>query len=207
MYRIGICDDEAGTCSELEKMIEGFARTHSLAVKTKVWYTGEALCDSLDAGERVDLLFLDILLTGQTGIEVGEFIRNRLEDMKTAIVFISQKSQYAIQLFKIQPIDFLVKPIGEERVADVLRLWGRLHLSPVRSLEVKAGKRFFRIPYDDILYLYSDDKTVNVVMRDRKECFYGKLKSLYGTLPDNFIPSIIPTSLIWIICRNASMKR
>lgn len=187
MYRIGICDDETGTCSELEKMIEAFAKENSIALRTIIWYTGEALCSFLREGNKVDLLFLDIRLTGQSGIDVGNFIRNCLDDMKTAIVFISQRSQYAMQLFKMQPIDFLIKPINQEKIAGVLNLWNRLNHSAEKSLEIKTGKRFFRIPYDDILYLCSNNKIINVIMQERNEDFYGKLKSLCSVLPDNFV--------------------
>lgn len=187
MYRIGICDDDAAVCGELEKMIEAYAKENRMALETVIWYTGEALCGSLRAGNRVDLLFLDIRLKGQSGIEAGEFIRNGLEDRKTAIVFISRGSQYAMQLFRLQPIDFLLKPLDYERVAEAMRLWSRLNCSEDKCFEIKTGKRFYRIPYNDIVYLYSDNKTVNVVMEDREERFYGKLKDMRDILPENFV--------------------
>lgn len=92
-----------------------------------------------------------------------------------------------MQLFRLQPIEFLLKPLDYERVAEVMRLWGELNYSAEKCLEIKTGKRLFRIPYDDILYLYSDNKTVNVVMEDREEHFYGKLKNLRDILPENFV--------------------
>lgn len=54
MYRIGICDDNAGMCSELEKMIETYARGSHMAIETVIWYTGEVLCGFLREGNRVD---------------------------------------------------------------------------------------------------------------------------------------------------------
>lgn len=187
MYRIGICDDDAVMCSELEKMIEAYAKENHVALETVIWYTGEALYGFLCVGNRVDLLFLDIKLKGLSGIEVGAFIRNELGDRKTAIVFISRGSQYAMQLFRLQPIDFLLKPLDYEKIDDVLTFWNRLNRSAEKCLEIRSGKRFFRIPYDDILYLYSDNKTVNVVMEGREERFYGKLVSMRDILPENFV--------------------
>lgn len=92
MYRIGICGDDARVSGELEEMIEVYAKENRMALETVIWNTGEALGGFLCAGNRVDLLFLDIRLKGQSGIEVGEFIRNGLGDRKTAIVFMSRGS-------------------------------------------------------------------------------------------------------------------
>ena len=59
---------------------------------------------------------LDIELISTNGIKVGKFIRDELENLEIAIVYISSKSSYAMNLFRVQPIDFLVKPIEKERI-------------------------------------------------------------------------------------------
>ena len=70
-------------------------------------------------GNPLDVLLLDIELWKMTGIEAGSFIRNRLEDRRLQIVYISGKASYAWSLFKTQPLDFLVKPIRQEQVDEV----------------------------------------------------------------------------------------
>lgn len=67
---------------------------------------GREYRERFEKGNRVDLLFLDIELVQNNGIAVGNFIRNELEDMQTRIVYISSKESYAMQLFKVQPLDF-----------------------------------------------------------------------------------------------------
>lgn len=89
---------------------------------------------------------MNIKLKGLSGLEVGEFIRNDLGDRNTSIVFISQGSQYAMQLFRLQSVDFLLKPLDYEKIDDVLTFWNRLNRSAEKCLEVRSGKRFFRIP-------------------------------------------------------------
>lgn len=67
------------------------------------------------ADGHLDILFLDIELFKMTGIEIGHYIRNELDDMGLQLIYISGQPSYAQQLFKTQPMDFLVKPITQDR--------------------------------------------------------------------------------------------
>ena len=116
MYNIGICDDGKNICSSLEEMILQYAEKINIPVEIKIWYTGEGLCDYLKERQQIDILFLDIELFEMTGIQAGDFIRNRLEDRGMQIIYISGKSSYARELFKTQPMDFLVKPITQQNI-------------------------------------------------------------------------------------------
>lgn len=90
MYNIGICDDGKNICALLEEMVIQYADKNKLKIDTQVWYTGEDLCKYLEQGGHLDILFLDIELIKLTGIEVGDFIRNKLEDRGMQIVYISE---------------------------------------------------------------------------------------------------------------------
>ena len=108
MYRIGICDDDRILCSEQEEQIRRISGKMGVKAETEVWESGESLREDLEKGFRLDLLFLDIELVQANGVDVGRFIRNELNDMEMHIVYISSKQNYAMQLFKIQPLDFLI---------------------------------------------------------------------------------------------------
>lgn len=120
VFYIGICDDEKGTCADLENMLYENGQMHGIKIDVSVWYTGEGLCDFLKRGNKLDVLFLDIELISTDGIKVGSFIREELENIETAIVYISSKSSYAMNLFRIQPLDFLIKPLTSKVIEDVM---------------------------------------------------------------------------------------
>ena len=120
MYRIGICDDDRILCSELEEQIRRISGKMGVKAETEVWGSGESLREDLEKGFRLDLLFLDIELVQANGVDVGRFIRNELNDMEMHIVYISSKQNYAMQLFKIQPLDFLIKPVPKDQLREVL---------------------------------------------------------------------------------------
>lgn len=187
MYRIGICDDDKELCSRLEEQIYQIAKELSAEADVEVWYSGESILRDLENGMRLDLLFLDIELVRENGISVGKFIRGEMEDMQTHIVYISAKQGYAIQLFKIQPLDFLVKPISDEQIREVLARSIRQKQSFKSCFEYRKGSAVFRVPTKDIVYFASMDKKIRVITKDGEDEFYEKLKNIMGELSADFM--------------------
>ena len=70
MRRIAICDDEIGTCSDLEKMILDFADRRALQIETEGFYSGETFYRSIQEQCPYDLVFLDIQLLEMDGVQV-----------------------------------------------------------------------------------------------------------------------------------------
>ena len=187
LYIIGICDDGINICSAIENMILLYAKDRKIRVKTDVWFTGEGLCDYLKQGGSIDILFLDIELLEMSGIEVANFIREQLENRKMQIIYISAKSSYAPKLFKTQPLDFLVKPITQMEINYDLDLAMKLCDQGNEKFEFQCGKEYFCIPYNDIIYFSSEGKKIRIMAFKIERVFYGKLKDIIATLPEDFI--------------------
>ncbi len=120
MYNIGICDDEKDTCAQIADMVYEYGRKENVEIMVSVWNTGEALYQDLADKKPIDLLFLDIELVSTSGIQIGKRIRNELENPDISIAYISSKSSYALELFKIHPIDFLIKPVSAQDIWDTI---------------------------------------------------------------------------------------
>ncbi len=187
MYRIGICDDDKILCALLEEQLHALSAGFSIKFETEVWYSGESLESDLKKGIKLDILFLDIELLQKNGIEVGTFIRDELEDTDTHIVYISSKEGYAMQLFQIQPLDFLIKPISQEKLKAVLSRSMKRKRNEESCFEYQKGSSFFRIPVKEILYFMSMDKRILIIKRNGQEEFYGKLKNVAKQLPADFL--------------------
>ena len=186
MYRIGICDDEKNTCMEIEKMIQEYAKQNMTEIDVFVWYTGEALCSDLGT-VCIDLLFLDIELVTTSGIEVGRYIRKEFENHEINIAYISSKSSYAMELFKIRPIDFLIKPIKYEDVAQIIEEAFKISRRKNLIFEYHAKGIYGKVKYSDIICFTSDNKKINIILTDSVITFNGRLKELLPSLPNNFI--------------------
>lgn len=187
MYRIGICDDDKILCADLEEQLYALSKEMALKVEIDVWYSGESIQNDLQKGIELDFLFLDIELVQENGITVGKFIRNEMEDMQTHIVYISSKEGYAMQLFKVQPLDFLIKPVSVEQLKEVLMRSVKQKSRLDAYFEYQKGNSVFRIPIKDIAYFTSMDKKIVIVKKDGEEEFYGKLKNIAENLPVEFI--------------------
>lgn len=187
MYNIGICDDGENICTSIENMLLQYAGENNIQITVNIWYTGEGLKDYLKAGNHLDILFLDIELFKMTGIEVGNYIRKQLDDRGMQIVYISGKASYAQQLFKTQPLDFLVKPILQEQINETIETAVRIINKKKEKFEFQQGREYYYVPMGDIVYLGSEGRKIRVVTQKETFEFYGRLKEAAKRLSEDFI--------------------
>ena len=93
MLSIGVCDDEVQTCMELEQMLYTYGKNRKLDLHVNVWNKGEDLCSFLEKGDTLQILFLDIELITMNGVQIGDFIRNKLDNYEMSIIYISSKTE------------------------------------------------------------------------------------------------------------------
>lgn len=123
MFRIAVCDDNDAVCSAIENTIDGFFKTESIHYEIDSFQSGEELLEELNDHVKYDLIYLDIELAQLNGVAVGRYIRENLLDDYTQIAFISAKPSYALELFQVRPIHFLVNHLRPDRL---LAFWKKL---------------------------------------------------------------------------------
>ena len=187
MYNIGICDDGENICTAIENMLLRYAEEKTVQIEVQIWYTGEGLRDYLAQGNHLDILFLDIELFEMTGIEVGSYIRSVLDNMGLQIIYISGKASYALQLFKTQPMDFLVKPILQDHINHAMDTAIKIIKKRNERFEFRQGKDYYYIAMGDIMYFESRAKKIKIVTPHDVYEMYGKLKDIMKGLTDDFI--------------------
>lgn len=72
------------------------------------------------------MFFLDIEIEFMNGVQVGRFIREKLQDDNTLIVYMSSYTKYAMELFEVRPMDFLIKPLNEKKIIKALETGTKL---------------------------------------------------------------------------------
>ncbi|MEI9807491.1 MAG: LytTR family DNA-binding domain-containing protein [Bacteroidota bacterium] len=151
---------------------------------------------------KPDLIFLDIQMPDLTGFEVIE----RLTE-KPNIIFTTAYEQYAIKAFETFSIDYLLKPIKEERLQqsiEKLKRFGRLNQAininglqdiirqfqtpqKATALPIKTGDKITLLRYENIAYLEAQDKYVFVFTIDgQKHLTDQSLTALSEKLPLQF---------------------
>ena len=184
--RVVICDDCTQICDEIERFVEGYRAKNGKDIEVSIFYSGEALCSYLEQGNQCDLIFLDIELAEMSGVDVGRFIRCRMDNYYIEIVFISGKESYAMDLFQIQPMDFLIKPIEENKVWNLLELYDKITGKKNLYYAFQKGAEEIRIPYDEIIGFFSEGRIIRIRTQYGEESFYGKLREIAKGLPQNF---------------------
>lgn len=179
-YRILICDDEPYTCAQIEDTLLKYGNDNAISIDTEVFDTGEALYSYISSTPDVDLVFLDIELPGINGATVGNSIRNKLKQNDLQIVYISSKTNYAMQLFEARPFDFLVKPIRTERLTSLLEKYIQIYGNSEIYYEFQHSKVDYRVPLSKILYFCCDNKLINVVTDKDIYSHYGSIKAIHG---------------------------
>lgn len=198
MFRIAICDDEQDVCGFLESLI--ISCTHNLKIKpeTEVFNSGETLLEYINNGNRYDVIFLDIEMETLNGIEFGNCLRRELSDEETRIVYISWKKSYAMDLFKVRPYDFLVKPL-KERADEIVGIVTKIYddvLKDEQYYMFNVGKQTCKEYLKDILYFESSNRVVNIIKENESIRFYSKLDLVEKELEDSYFLRIHKSVLI-----------
>lgn len=185
-YRIGICDDENSTCSELEIYIAECFKGKSDSVDVLVWNSAESFIEDVPEKINLDVLFLDIELPGKNGIDVGYYIRESMSDVGMHIIYISSKTSYALELFDVHPYNFLVKPVSREKVCCEIEKLLQLDRQDRRFFTYSFNKNQYKVLLGNILYFMSDKHNINIVCTYGRKEYVGKLKLELTKLPANF---------------------
>ncbi|WP_313164462.1 LytTR family DNA-binding domain-containing protein [Sedimentibacter sp.] len=174
MMRIAVCDDAVEICSELENIILDYDKQ----LPVDVFYSGETLINYMKDGNRFDLIFLDIEIGKINGVEVGRFIRDELSDHITKIVYISSKSSYDRQLFDVQPLNFLPKPLNRENIIKNIKLAITLLEKENKTFSFKFNKQIHRIPIKEIIYFESAERKMKLISLNETFHFYETIGSV-----------------------------
>ncbi len=179
MFRIAVCDDKSEMCSVIENALLCYEKNNETALDVEVFYSAKELFSHLKQGDSYDLIFLDIEIPGMTGLELGDSIRNYMDDYRTKLVFVSGAEMYYRELFELQPLHFLLKPIKESDVIKDLKLALKLSGIEDAKFEYTIAKEQFKIPFDDILHIVSEGRRMVLTTADDRVKFYSTLEDVW----------------------------
>lgn len=141
-------------------------------------------------GHAVDLIFLDIQMPGITGMEFARTISKR-----TLIVFTTAYSEYAIDSYEVDAIDYLIKPVEYDRfkkTADKALAYHHLllqeekeHIEPAAEeyFFVKSDRKFFKVNFEDILFVEGLKDYVILQLEEQHIITRMNMKAMYELLP------------------------
>lgn len=112
--RVLVVDDEAPALDELRWLLERDPRVGAVRAAGSA---AEALRILQEGG--VDAVFLDIHMPGLTGLDLAQVLANFKEP--PPIVFVTAHDEHAVDAFELRAVDYVLKPVREERLAEAVR--------------------------------------------------------------------------------------
>jgi DNA-binding LytR/AlgR family response regulator len=173
-----IVEDEIAAARRLQKMLQTFEPASEVL----------AVCDSIVSSEQwftknqqPDLIFMDIQLAD--GLSFDIFSRVQIS---APVIFTTAYDEYALRAFKVNSIDYLLKPVDNDELVLALNKYRNFHAndSSMGSLHsiahavlqrekayrsrflVAKGHRWIPVSIDDVAWFISEEKHVSLVTRD-----------------------------------------
>lgn len=182
MLRIAVIDDDNLVCSQVEQSLIELSHKYGITSEIDIYYSGEGFEKCISNNEFYDVVFLDIEMKEVSGLEVSQKLRNTLGNEATQIIYISGKTEYAIEVFDYDPIHFLPKPLSEDLIEKgFVKLLHKLNVK-AEAFAYKFGNHANKIPIKDILYFENDKRKIIIHFRDTTDCFYGSLEHIHRQL-------------------------
>lgn len=213
MLKALIIDDETIARNRMRRLLAPYANYVTVIGEAANGQEGAELINSL----KPDVIFLDIEMPILNGFEMLDKL-----EFRPTIIFATAYDQYAVNAFEKNSIDYLLKPIEEERLAKtILRLRTELiknnfdaikqtvinkPAKKTNTLSLHVGDRIVLVKAEDIVYMEADEKYVFIHASDGKKYLTDfTLKSLEEKFPSDFLR--IHRSLIINTYQIAEMRR
>jgi two-component system, LytTR family, response regulator len=137
----------------------------------------------------IDVIFLDINMPNKTGIEFLSTLKN-----PPLVVFTTAYAEYAAKAFDLKAVDYLVKPITEERFREAIEKIEQVKLSPQTTsittpktdhIFLKQDSRLVKVLFDDILYAEALKDFSKVYLKEKSMLVSAHLKMMEDMLPQS----------------------
>ena len=191
--KVLIVDDEALARARLRAMLEGIAGYSACGDAAN---GAEALALTEQTGP--DILLMDIRMPGMDGLETAQHLQSL--EQPPAIIFTTAYNAYALQAFETHVVDYLLKPVRQERLEEALQHAQRLtrvQAASLHEMDEQAGGRqcicasvrgsLQLVPVAEIRYFQADQKYVTVCTADKQVLIEETLKGLEQEFAAQFV--------------------
>jgi two-component system, LytTR family, response regulator len=187
-----LIDDERLARNQLRRLLAAFPEVEVAGEAANAAQAREQL-----ANLKPDLLFLDVEMPGETGME----LLDSLEPPVPNVIFTTAHDEFAVQAFELNALDYLLKPIDRERLAAAVEKFrtkaaGVTEPAPFSAesprlgagdkVFVREGERCWFIPVRQIRLLESDGASMRVYFEDVRPHLFRSLNAMEKRLDPKY---------------------
>jgi two-component system LytT family response regulator/two-component system response regulator LytT len=170
-------DDEQLACDELSYLLKDFSEVDVIA-------TGSNGLEAIDLIRKMepDLVFLDVNMPGLDGMGIVRQLREKGVELPH-IIFVTAYDQYAVEAFRLEALDYLLKPVDKVRLAESVERVARVmqdrrapesnatgaapatvpQSAPRSKLAVRCNNRHFIVDANEVIYATIDNGLITLV--------------------------------------------
>lgn len=173
-----IIEDEKPAARRLNRLLADL----NVEVSTMLHSVEESI-EWFQRNEHPDLIFLDIQLSDGLSFEIFDEV-----DVRSAIIFTTAYDEYALQAFKLNSIDYLLKPIDDEELENAVKKYKSvkpatqkvaLNFEDIKKLLVNPLEREYKKRFTTRV-----GQHLKIINADEVECFYSENKGTYAATSD-----------------------
>ena len=184
MFTVVLCDDESVHLDKIRDMLETYQeQRQGCELKIECFESAETLLERFrEQNYEPDLLLMDIYLQEEFGIAAAEELRSM--GNKSQIVFITSSLDHALEAYRVQAAQYLVKPIEQEELFQVLdRLLEDSRKERNRYLVLRTEGRVCRVAVNKIVFCEAQGKNQMMHMIDGEELLlHMTMTEIFGML-------------------------
>ena len=164
-YLTALCDDETEELNKTEKILNAYEKEHPQTdfIIECFESADELLYRMEDRNYAPDLIFMDIFMPGPGGISesMGMTAAKKLRNMgsRARLFFLTTSREYALEAFDVNASQYLLKPITQEKMFDVLDTFLESEEEEKKKyILLKIEGRFVKVAVNDIVYCEAQGK-------------------------------------------------
>ena len=180
--RIAICDDSQREQEQFIKALHDWDPTR----QPECFLTGADLLEAAKQEPPFDMVFLDIYMPGENGVEIA--VELQKVSPETGLVFVTTSQDHAVDAFSLQALHYLVKPVKRSGVVEAFRRLTQLRQRQRPMASFPTGRGSSTVYLDEIYYMQSMNHAVDIHLTGgRKLRVWTTLTEAEQKLDDSFL--------------------
>lgn len=200
MFQVYLCDDSATLLESYGRTLTEIAKRNALEVGISTFLNGEALLFRYeDAAEKPDVIFLDILMGGENGVQTARELR--AQGCRAELIFLTSTPDYVFDAFDVSASNYLLKDISPRRLEEVfLRACAAVEHREKDVFSCENGAVRRNIPVSSISCFEVVNRLVTVYCGGETFQFYSSLEDVEARLDNADFLRVHRSFLVHLPC-------
>ena len=155
--RIALCDDNQDFLQNTVNLIRQWAAESGITAELFPFDNGDALLSRI-TGTHMDIVFLDVLMPLQNGIDIGRELRQH--DNVVQIIYLTSSPEFALESYETKAQGYLLKPVSYEKLKETLDECSHTCTIQQKNMVLKTAQGYQRVYFHDIEFAEAQNKKV-----------------------------------------------